>query len=130
MTSKYVVVSVGSLEVPIVFPEDAGVSHREVAVASWVNNQVVSAGYCDLATGRVWGQSTSLRCTSRCLLDRKLIEQYFRQPSELTLELGIHGLVKLVQCDAAALPPGCMGYIRGGEEDARGAFLMTERVAP
>lgn len=129
MTSKYVVVSVGPLEVPIVFPEDVGIPHRDVAVAFWVNNQVISAGCCDLATGRVWGQSASLQCASRCQLDRQLIERYFRQPPEQTLELGIHGLVKLVACNAAALPKGCIGYIRGSAADAKGAFLMSDKTA-
>jgi hypothetical protein len=75
--TKYIVVGVGNLEVPIIFPET--LNHSEVARPF---KNVISAGFCSIPDREseysVWGKSVSLGIESR-EKDAELLDRYFTQ---------------------------------------------------
>jgi hypothetical protein len=64
MKSKYIIIELDGMEVPLVFPRF--LLHEAVAMS--VNNTICSAGFCELSSGGKWiagGQSISLNLNAR-----------------------------------------------------------------
>ena len=64
MKSKYIIVKMEGMEVPLIF--SSFLSHEAVAMTK--QNEILSAGYCEMNTVGKWitsGQSVSLKLNSR-----------------------------------------------------------------
>lgn len=76
MKAKYVVIEHNALlQVPVMCPTDAGVSHSDLAGGK----KVVSAGFCRIDGREVqaYGESIGLRIPSRGTPDAELIAKFY-----------------------------------------------------
>lgn len=122
MIVKYVVVSAHGREVPLLCPDEMGITHLDFAVAYWVRNEIVSAGYCDLASGRVWGESNALLKHARPAVDPELLRRYYLPIQDSAEMVGVFGSIKFKTVLRASLPPGCHGCMEGA--DGKMVLLM------
>ncbi len=82
--TKYIIVKVGAIELPIVFPEL--LVHYDVACGLGYRGKVVGAGFCEVgaetdtpfADYNCFGKSESLNVESRRGVDAEILNKYLR----------------------------------------------------
>lgn len=97
---KYIVFDVLGLQVPVVWPDDLGLTHKQVARSGWIGT-TLSAGFTRPDTWETQGQSVSLALGPRPE-DAELLRKYFTvqpvPPRHLPIVGNVGGAVVCPEC--------------------------------
>lgn len=83
MRLKYIIFRVAPFEVPVAWPADLGLTHKQVARSGYLG-EPVSAGFCMPGVWQAHGESVSLGLKAREEADTKLLRKFFDRAAEET----------------------------------------------